>query len=482
MSHTMTEGITTIGEQGALTYKTLMKQAVDIAADWLAKDRMFDGTAPATLRNWLDNIDIFPEHGIGDRQALDEAAEYFLQHALQVHHPLCSAHLHCPTTLASQLAEVLINITNQSMDSWDQSPSATLFEQRLISALREKIGYTAGDAGVFTSGGTQSNLMGLLLAREYYDKQYPASDKSEMVVICSTQAHFSVQQSMLLLGFAQQATICVDCDDSGQIQIEALRQCLKTLSEQGKKPFALVATAGTTDTGAIDPIEAIAQLAKQYHFWLHIDAAWGGILLFSHQYSHRLAGLEQADSITLDFHKQFLQSISCGAFFIKESANYDLIKRNDDYLNPIEDELEGLPNLVAKSLQTTRRFDALKLWMSLRSIGLQRYGAMVDHSIELAQQVATEIKQSKYFELVNTTQIASVLFRVKGLSCDEQAREKLHRYLAQLLFDEGTANLGVTRRGGHVTLKMTLLNPNTRLADVQKLLATIVAITQHYSA
>lgn len=473
MNKDITLGITETGEAGANTYRNLMTQAVSLAANWLEDGKMYDGMPIETLRSELKNIELLPSDGIGDKAALEEANQYFLQHALQVHHPLCSAHLHCPTTLASQLAEVLINVSNQSMDSWDQSPSATLFEERIITELRRIIGYPAGDAGIFTSGGTQSNFMGLLLAREYCLKTFPQYSKSSLVVICSEQAHFSVQQSVLLLGFEESCVVSVPCDDGGRIMVDALADTLDDLAAQGRKAFAIVATAGTTDTGAIDDLSGIATLAKQHQTWLHVDAAWGGILLFSHQYRDRLAGIEHADSIALDFHKQFLQTISCGAFVLKEGANYELIRRHDDYLNPVEDELEGVPNLVSKSIQTTRRFDALKLWMSLRSIGAKQYGDMVDYSVDLAQQVAKYVDESEHFELVNSTQIASVLFRIKPESLGGKDSTKTHRYIAQLLFDEGYANLGITRRAGVVTLKMTLLNPHTRFEHVKGLLSTI---------
>lgn len=473
MKTDITLGVTSTGKEGADQYRALMKEAIDVAADWLESGEMFDGIPIETLRAQLKNIEMMPKQGVGDQQALQEANEYFLKHALQVHHPLCSAHLHCPTTLASQLAEVLINVSNQSMDSWDQSPSATLFEERIVTELRRVIGYPEGDAGIFTSGGTQSNFMGLLLAREYTLKQYPQFAKNSLVIICSEQAHFSVQQSALLLGFEEDAVVTVPCDNGGRIIVEKLAENLADLEAKGLKAIAIVATAGTTDTGAIDDMVGISALAKQHNVWLHVDAAWGGILLFSHKYRERLEGMELADSIALDFHKQFLQTISCGAFVLRDGKNYELIRRHDDYLNPVEDELEGVPNLVSKSIQTTRRFDALKLWMSFRSIGADQYGDMVDYSIDLAQQVAAFVESSEHFELVNSTQLASVLFRIKESALKGRDSTKIHRYIAQLLFDEGHANLGVTRRSGVVTLKLTLLNPLTRFEHVEQMFKTI---------
>ena len=144
-----------------------------------------------------------------------------------------------------------------------------------------------------------------------------------------------------------------------------------------------------------------------------VDAAWGGALLMSEQYRHYLDGIELVDSVTLDFHKQFFQTISCGAFLLKEARHYELMRYQAAYLNSEFDEEAGVPNLVSKSLQTTRRFDALKLWMSLEALGQEQYAAIIDHGVTLAQQVAAYVKEQSALELVMQPQLASVLFRFR---------------------------------------------------------------------
>lgn len=484
-----TKGMTTADQQGSAAYSLLMTKAVDTASRWLKTGVLFDGTRPDTLREQLSGLDFFPEHGVGDEQALADAAAHFLDHALQVHHPLCVAHLHCPTTLASQAAEVLINVANQSMDSWDQSPSATVIEQHLVSALRARIGYSANDAGVLTSGGTQSNLMGLMLARDRHalvhlgvnvkEDGLPV-DAQRMVVICSSQAHFSVQQSMSLLGLGRSAAISVPCDHEGRLAAGDVERTLSRLTSESLAPFAIVATAGTTDTGAIDPIGELADISQARGLWLHVDAAWGGALLLSKKYRDRLQSLERADSITLDFHKHFFQTISCGAFLLRDAMHFDLMRTHAEYLNPVEDDRNGVPNLVAKSLQTTRRFDALKLWVSLRSLGTTQFGELIDQTIDLASAVAKRIDTSSSFELISRSQLSSVLFRINRPFCANADRDAVHSHLAQTLLDQGIANLGVTRHDGLIALKMTLLNPRTTLVDIDMLLATIDLLADAY--
>ena len=265
------------------------------------------------------------KEGVGVQKSLDHLVEIFLNPSLKVHHPHSLAHLHCPTMVASQIAEVLINATNQSMDSWDQSPAGSIMEEHLINWLRQKAGYGEGTSGVFTSGGTQSNLMGVLLARDWAIANHwknedgsewsvqrdgiPADAMKKVKVICSENAHFSVQKNMAMMGMGFQSVVTVPSNANAQMDVAALEQTLAQLKAEGKITACIVATAGTTDAGAIDDLKAIRKLADEYQAWLHIDAAWGGALLLSKNYRHLLDGIELTDSITLDFHKHFFQTI-----------------------------------------------------------------------------------------------------------------------------------------------------------------------------
>jgi len=394
------------------------------------------------------------------------------------------AHLHCPSLVVSQAAEVLINATNQSMDSWDQSPSATVIEIKLIEWLRAQVGYPAGDAGVFTSGGTQSNLMGLMLARDaFYARQGHSvqqdgitGDLRKIKVLCSENAHFSVQKNMALLGHGYQSVVQVKSDRFARMDVNDLRAKLAQADANGEQILAIVATAGTTDAGAIDPLREIAGIAAERNIWVHVDAAWGGALLLSEKYRDYLDGLDLVDSVTLDFHKQFFQTISCGAFLLKDERHYELMRYQAAYLNSEFDEEQGVPNLVSKSLQTTRRFDALKLWMGLEALGQKQYAAIIDHGVTLAQEVAKYVADLPRFELVMQPQLASVLFRFRPeqlAASGDAAVALFNQRIGDALLESGRANVGVTEADGITCLKLTLLNPTVTLEDVKVLLALV---------
>ncbi|KTR90905.1 pyridoxal phosphate-dependent decarboxylase family protein [Pantoea dispersa] len=461
-------------------YQQAIAQSSAAVVQWLQQPEMYQGKTVAELRERI-TLDFNP-NGLGNQAAIERAIEYFLKDSLAVHHPQCVAHLHCPSLVVSQAAEVLINATNQSMDSWDQSPSATIIEIKLIEWLRAQVGYPAGDAGVFTSGGTQSNLMGLMLARDaFYARQGHSvqqhgitGDLRKIKVLCSENAHFSVQKNMALLGHGYQSVVQVKSDQFARMDVNDLKAKLAQAEANGEQILAIVATAGTTDAGAIDPLREIAAIAAEHNIWVHVDAAWGGALLLSEKYRHYLDGLELVDSVTLDFHKQYFQTISCGAFLLKDARHYELMRYQAAYLNSEFDEEAGVPNLVSKSLQTTRRFDALKLWMGLEALGQKQYAAIIDHGVSLAQDVAQFVESEPRLELVMQPQLASVLFRYRPVQLSDSAQIALfNQRIGDALLESGRANVGVTEHAGVTCLKLTLLNPTVTLEDIKLLLALV---------
>ncbi|NNG82687.1 aspartate aminotransferase family protein [Acinetobacter sp. ANC 5378] len=469
-------------------YQSAMDEAVKAVSAWLQNDKMYTGGSIKELRS---AIAFHPsKEGMGLHKSLERMVELFLNKSLKVHHPNSLAHLHCPTMVASQIAEVLINATNQSMDSWDQSPAGSLMEVQLIDWLRQKVGYGAGQAGVFTSGGTQSNLMGVLLARDaciaknWKDENgnpwsvqrdgIPADAMRNVKVICSENAHFSVQKNMAMMGMGFQSVVAVPVNENAQMDVAALEATIARLQAEGKIVACVVATAGTTDAGAIDPLKAIRDITNKYGAWMHIDAAWGGALILSNEFRSMLDGIELSDSVTLDFHKHYFQTISCGAFLLKDEANYRFMHYEAEYLNSAYDEEHGVPNLVSKSLQTTRRFDALKLWMTVEALGEELYGSMIDHGVKLTREVADYINATAGLEMLVDPQFASVLFRVIPEGYPTELLDTLNQNVADELFARGEANIGVTKVGEVQSLKMTTLSPIATLDNVKNLLRLVL--------
>lgn len=477
-------------------FRQHMHAAVEvIIRDFAASEQPYSGAKPQDLAAAFRNREVCPEQGVSMQELLDFIGSTVVKHAAVVNHPACVAHLHCPPLQASLLAETLLATMNQSMDSWDQSMSATMLEEEMVGWLCELFGYEKGVSdGVFTSGGTQSNFMGLLLARDHYAytqwnwniQQWGLPPQADRLrILCSEAAHFTVKQSAALLGLGQHAVITIPVDSLGRMCCDVLEYTIDRLKQDGSLPIALVGTAGTTDFGSIDPLPELAVLARKHGMWLHIDAAYGGALALSEKHANLLEGIALADSITVDFHKLFYQPISCGAFLLRDAVNYRYLRLNADYLNPQEDDHAGVPNLVGKSIQTTRRFDALKLYMSLQHLGRERFAAMIDYTLQLALNTAEQIRQTKSLELLAAPTLNAVVFRyIPSVDMESEQADELNHRIRDRLLESGRAVIARTRAKERACLKFTLLNPLTTPQDTADILAHVVRtgmeLEQHY--
>jgi diaminobutyrate-2-oxoglutarate transaminase len=327
-----------------------------------------------------------------------------------------------------------------------------------------------------TSGGTQSNQMGLMLARDWIaDKLSGHSIQKlglpdyadKLRIVCSENAHFTVQKSASWMGLGEKAVLSVPANIDGTMKAELIEQTVADAKAQGLIPFAIVGTAGTTDHGAIDNLNVIADVAAQHELWMHVDSAYGGALILSGSKA-RLAGIERASSVSVDFHKLFFQTISCGALLVNDKANFKFLLHHADYLNREHDKL---PNLVDKSIATTKRFDALKVFMTMQSVGPQALGEMYDHLLEQTQQVADMVDAHSSFELLARPSLSTVLFRTTLGA--EAGMDKLNQKVRIEALVRGIAVLGETVIGGKSALKFTILNPTLSLSDFEKLLQEI---------
>jgi len=407
-----------------------------------------------------------------------------------VNHPNTVAHLHCPPLIPALAAEAVISALNQSMDSFDQAPAATVLEEHMVRWLCSELGLGDDGGGIFTSGGTQSNYMALLLARDAclerlfkwntQIKGLPA-ESQRLRILCSDVAHFTVEKSAAQLGLGTRAVVRVPTDEAFQMRADALASALDDLQQQGLIAMAIVGTAGTTDFGSIDALLEIGSLARSAGVWFHVDAAYGSALLFSPRHRQQLRGIEMADSVGMDFHKLFWQPISCAALLLRDQRQLRYLKLHADYLNPESHERRGIPNLVTRSLTTTRRFDALKLWVSLQAVGRRQLGEMIDATIDLAAHAADFIGKNERFELVHQPTLSCVVFRYVPANAAVDSN-LLNAELRQSLFEKGLAVIGHTIVRGRQCLKLTCMNPTVSQGQVQALMKMVAEHGQQIEA
>ncbi|MFE2330496.1 pyridoxal phosphate-dependent decarboxylase family protein [Streptomyces sp. NPDC059385] len=403
-----------------------------------------------------DARDVLPDKGTGPHEALATLVHALAAGAADPADPLCAAHLHCPPLAVAAAADLAAAALNPSLDSWDQAPAASAIEALLTRTLAAEFYDTPHADALITTGGTEANQLGILLARERHG---PA-----LTVLHGANAHHSIPRAAWLLGLPPAVAIPTP---TGTLDPDHLAEALATTTG----PTLVTATAGTTDAGLIDPLHRIADLCDHHGADLHIDAAYGGPLALSPRHRHKLAGIDRAHSLTVDLHKLGWQPVAAGLLLVPDTALLTPLAHQADYLNATDDTEAGLPDLLGRSLRTTRRPDALKIATTLRALGRDGLVDLIDHTCELAHQLAERLDAHPGFELHAPPTISTVLFRPAHTTDDDIAQ------LRRTLLHEGRAVLGRTHADGRLWLKATLLNPHTTARDLDTLITLLEGST-----
>ncbi|MFF9842109.1 pyridoxal phosphate-dependent decarboxylase family protein [Streptomyces sp. NPDC013740] len=394
-----------------------------------------------------------PAHGTGGAEALHTVVRAFTAGAADPADPLCAAHLQTPPLALAAAADLAASALNPSLDSWDQAPAASVLEELVTAALAaEAFPAAPRPDALVTTGGTESNQLALLLARER---------GGSVRTLVGANAHHSFRRAAWLLGLPEPVLVPAP---NGTMDPVALERALTDLPG----PLLVCATAGTTDAGLVDPLPELAGLCAAHgNADLHVDAAYGGPLLFSDRHRPLLAGLDRARTVTVDLHKLGWQPAAAGLLAVRDADDLAVLGHSADYLNADDDTDAGLPDLLGRSLRTTRRPDVLKTAVTLRALGRSGLGALVDACMALAEEFADLVEKAPGLELYARPTLTTVLFRPYDATDDAVAG------IRRALLAEGRAVLGRAAADGRLWLKATLLNPHTTPGDLAQILTLV---------
>ncbi|WP_314618295.1 pyridoxal phosphate-dependent decarboxylase family protein [Streptomyces stackebrandtii] len=399
---------------------------------------------------------VLPETGTGPHEAIRTLVTALAAGAADPGHPLCAAHLHTPPLALAAAADLAASALNPSMDSWDQAPAASALEALVTAVLAAEVYPAApGPDALVTTGGTESNQLALLLARERH---------GAVRTVVGANAHHSFHRAAWLLGLPEPVVVPTPC---GTVDPAALDAALAPLTG----PVLVVATAGTTDEGLIDPLSELADVAAAHGAELHVDAAYGGPVLLSPTHRRLLDGLDRARTVTVDLHKLGWQPAAAGLLAVRDAADLAVLGHTADYLNADDDTEAGLPDLLGRSLRTTRRPDVLKVAVTLRALGRSGLGALVDACMDRAQDLADLVEKAPGLDLRARPTLTTVLFRPQGATDEAVAA------IRRTLLAEGRAVLGRAEADGRLWLKATLLNPHATPGDLAQLITLVEGST-----
>jgi aromatic-L-amino-acid decarboxylase len=369
-----------------------------------------------------------------------------------------------PTYMAV-LAEALVAALNPQLASLARSQLASRIEQQTLGWIAERVGWNENRfGGTFTSGGTEANMSALAIA---LTQRYPqAADnglvglEKQPVVYASSEAHHSLEKSLGLLGLGRKALRRIPVDDAAEMDLHALELAIAADRGAGFEPLAIVGTAGTTSSGAVDSLPAIAAIARQQNLWFHVDGAFGAAVVFSNQHRDLVRGIELADSITLDPHKWLAMPFAAGVLLTRHPELLEPTFGLDTSYLPRAANSE-LPDNFRISTQWSRRMNSLKLWLTLRVHGRQAYEDLIASQLRLAAYMESRILETGVFDLATPRRLTILNFRVRaphGVSLPEEDLARLHHAIAAEITQDGQQWISTTRVRGRSVLRMMVIS------------------------
>ncbi len=372
------------------------------------------------------------------------------------------------------VADLLASVLNQNVTAWRSGPAAVIIEQTVVGWLAEAIG-CPGFRGHLTGGGSSANLMGLAMARE---TKAPANEKGidpGGVVYASSEIHMSIPKSIALLGIGRENLRLVPTDESFRMIPHELEEQILQDKAAGRTPIAVVASAGTVSTGAIDPFPQIAEISRRYGAWFHIDGAYGALAAMADR--GKFNGLELADSISLDPHKWLYQPLDCGCLLYRSpEAAQKTFSHSGDYARSLTaDPIEGFV-FFEESMELSRRFRALKLWLSLRYHGVAAFRQSIAKDLAQARRLANAIERESELELLAPVELSAVCFRYRGTGgLSEEELNPLNLALLKRVVARGRVYLSNASLHGKFCLRACIVNHRTKDADVDSVVAEVLA-------
>lgn len=426
-------------------------------------------TDPEMLKNWLQEP--IPEEGMAFDKVLDEFEDKALSTTAHTDHPRCFAFVPGPSNFVSAMAETLAVSFNIFAGAWLGPSGVAAIELKSIAWLKSLYSLPKASGGLFVSGGSMANLTALAVARHVKLENNPANG----AIYFSDQTHSSVPKGLKILGFRPHQIRTIDSDENRRLSLEILAAKVNEDRRRGLTPFCVVANAGTTNSGAIDPLPELVDYCKAQGLWLHVDGAYGGAAAISPRGKALLKGIDQADSITIDPHKWMFQPYEIGCLLVRDTGHLkEAFKITAEYMDILGDNGEQV-NYCDHGVQLTRGFRALKFWMSLKTFGLENFRAAIDAGIDNAEYVQTLLEDHPNWEVITPALIGVINFRYKS---DAALPDGFHAQISRELMMDGFAMVTTTRINNAEVLRLCTINPRTTHDDLKMTLDKLMIIAQ----
>lgn len=460
--------------------QTLRHHAARIA-DWLLDDFATLGEQPVgkiASRSQMESLlrEPIPEDGLDFDTVFDIFKSSVAPYALRPNHPRFLAFIPSAPTHFSILADWLCAGLNLFAGVWLEAAGATQVELVVLDWFKELLGLPPTTGGILTGGGSEANLTALLAARE----PLSFADRSCAVLYVTQHRHWSVDRAAKVMGFRPEQICPVAAGNDFRMIPADLSEAVGRDRTAGKLPWTVVVNAGATSTGTVDPLEDVAEICRQHGLWLHVDAAYGWSAVLTRDGKALLRGIERADSITLDPHKWFAQTFEAGCVLVRDGRRlHETFAHCPEYMQdvqPAEDEV----NFSDLGLALSRRFRALKIWFSVKVLGMKWFRGLVQHGCDLADQAESALREAGRFEIMSPRQLSIICFRYRpgrgGTNTKEETLDRFNLELCKAVRDTGKAFLSSTRLHDRVALRFCFVNWRTTAEDVKQVVQLLTSL------
>ncbi|HEY2857423.1 MAG TPA: aminotransferase class V-fold PLP-dependent enzyme [Terracidiphilus sp.] len=449
------------------TFRSLAHQLSDFSADYLGRLPDLPSYPPGITGEQTEHLFLgdIPGEGMG-ASAFDDLARVF--DFARPSSPRFFGYVFGSGEPVGALGDYAAAVLNQNATAWRSAPACVMMERTVVRWLAEAIG-CPGFSGSLTLGGSSANLMGLGMARE---AKAPANQTGVRggVVYCSTEAHMSIAKSAAILGLGHDAVRLIPVDDAFRMRVDALREAIEHDRKDGKLPIAVVASAGTTATGSIDPMDAVAEVSEEFGLWLHVDGAYGALASLARPELFR--GMSRANSLSLDPHKWLYQPAGIGCLLYRDAADARrAFSHTADYARSLtSDPIEGF-TIFEESMELSRPARAIKLWLSLRYHGLRAFQQSIAEDLELAQLLARAVDSEPQLERLAPVALSAVCFRYAAGGGDLDA---LNAAILNRVTQRGRVYLSNAKIHGQFALRACIVNHRTTEEDALAVVSEVL--------
>ncbi|MGH8371562.1 MAG: pyridoxal phosphate-dependent decarboxylase family protein [Gammaproteobacteria bacterium] len=467
-------------------FRRLAHQMLDDALDYHARVRerpVWQAVPEAIKARFSGPV---PRQGVGEASVYRDYQELLAPYALGNIHPRFWGWVNGTGTPLGMLADLLCATLNVNAAGFNQG--ATFAELQLLDWLKEMLGFPQSASGILTSGGSVANLVALNVARHamapFAIRKLGHAQQPRMRVYASTETHNSVQKAVELMGLGDDSLALIPVDDQYRIDIAALKTRVANDRQAGMLPFCVVANAGTVNTGAVDPLAALANFCRDEHLWLHVDGAFGALAVLDPARRAMLDGMQHADSLAFDLHKWMYMPYEIGCTLVRDASKHQAAFAVEaSYLHKLDGGVSKSGIAFGEyGPQLSRGFRALKAWMNIKAYGVDKFARLIAQNVQQAQYLAALVTANPKLELLAPVPLNVVNFRYRSAGLDEQALDELNERILIALQERGIAVPSSTLLRGRFAIRAAITNHRSRREDFETLATATVAIGDEFSA